>query len=111
MTLGLGTAGASSAPLVWIVALGIAGAGVGFGNTGSTGLLLEAVPSERIVTAMVVWSELGILGYLLGPLVGGAVTQAFGSASIGLVPLVAGIGVLCVLAWARRSSPGLPNVG
>ena len=83
----------------------IAGVGVGMGNTGSTGVLLEAVPSERIVTAMVVWSELGILGYLAGPLLGGPIVQTFGFSFLILVPAAAGLAVLGVVVWARRA-PG-----
>jgi MFS family permease len=75
---------------------------VGFGNTGSTGLLLEAVPTGRIITAMVVWSEIGIVGYLLGPVAGGAVAQALGFSWLVLVPAVAGVLVLAVIARARR---------
>ena len=101
VTFGLGMAGATGAPPAWIAALVLAGIGVGFGNTGSTGLLLEAVPTERIVTAMVVWSEIGIVGYLLGPVAGGAVTQAVGYSWLVLVPAVAGVVVLAVIAHAR----------
>ena len=60
--------------------------GSGSANTGSLGLLVEAVPVERIVTAMVVWSQIGIVGYLLGPLVGGFVAEGLGYAYLGLVP-------------------------
>jgi MFS family permease len=81
---------------LWLVALVIAGAGIGLGNTGSIGLLLAAVPAERIVTAMVVWSQIGIAGYLLGPLLGGAVVQAFGFAALGIVPLAAAAALLLV---------------
>jgi hypothetical protein len=38
-----------------------AGIGVGFGNMGSPRLLLEAVSAARIVTALVMWSEIGIV--------------------------------------------------
>ena len=67
----------------------------------STGILLEAVPTERIVTAMVVWSEIGIVGYLVGPLAGGLVTQGLGFGMLVIVPLVAAVGTLGVLAVAR----------
>jgi len=103
VTLGLGIAGATGTPAAWVAALALAGIGAGFGNTGSTGLLLEAVPSARIVTAMVVWSEIGIIGYLLGPLAGGAVTQTLGFAWLVLVPAAAGGVVLAVIAHARRT--------
>jgi MFS family permease len=102
VTAGLGVAGATSSPLVWITALIIAGTGVGMGNVGSTGLLLDAVPSERIITAMVVWSELGILGYLAGPLAGGPVVQSFGFPALALVPAAAGVALLATVAWAKR---------
>jgi hypothetical protein len=52
---------------------------------------------------MVVWSEIGIVGYLLGPVAGGAVTQALGFSHLALVPAVAGVGVLAVIALARRA--------
>jgi len=40
------------------------------------------------VTAMVVWSEIRIVGYLLGPVAGGAVTQALGFSWLVFVPSV-----------------------
>ena len=58
-----------------MIALFLAAVGIGLGNTGSLGLLVEAVPVDRIVTAMVVWSQIGIIGYLLGPLAGGIVAD------------------------------------
>jgi hypothetical protein len=74
------------------------------GNTGSLGVLVESVKVERIVTAMVVWSQLGIVGYLLGPLLGGAVAEHFGYAAIGVLPAAAGLAVL-VVAFASRATP------
>ena len=68
---GIALAGTAASVPLWIVALLLAGVGIGLANTGSLGLLVEAVPVERIVTAMVVWSQIGIIGYLLGPLSGG----------------------------------------
>jgi MFS family permease len=55
------------------------------------------VPVERIVTAMVVWSQIGIIGYLLGPLVGGVVADGIGYGFIGVVPAVAGLLVIALL--------------
>jgi RNA polymerase sigma factor (sigma-70 family) len=57
VTAGLALAGGVESVGMWLVALIVAGAGIGLGNTGSIGLLLEAVPAERIVTAMVIWSD------------------------------------------------------
>jgi MFS family permease len=78
----------------WLPALAIAGLGIGLANTGSIGVLLEAVPTDRIVTAMVLWSQVGIVGYLVGPLAGGFVVQAFGYGALGLVVLAASLPVL-----------------
>jgi hypothetical protein len=45
------------------------------------------------------WSQIGILGYVAGPLTGGAVSQAFGFAWLGLVPLAAA--ALVAAGWVR----------
>ena len=87
----------------WVAALAIAGAGIGLANTGSIGVLLEGVPMERIVTAMVVWSQVGIVGYFIGPLVGGSVAQSVGYGAIGLVPLLAAVPV--VVLTIRAGGP------
>ena len=87
---GITLAGIAVTVPLWVVALVVAAAGIGLANTGSLGLLVEAVPVERIVTAMVVWSQVGILGYLLGPLAGGAVAEGPGYAYIGVVVAAAG---------------------
>jgi MFS family permease len=73
--------------------------GIGMGNTGSLGLLVEAVPVERIVTALVVWSQVGIVGYMLGPLAGGIVAEGAGYGYVWLVPAGA---ALFLLALVRR---------
>jgi MFS family permease len=94
---------------LWLLALLLAAVGIGLANTGSLGLLVEAVPVERIVTAMVVWSQIGIIGYLLGPLAGGIVADGPGYAYLGLVPAVAALVVLVLVrrtpkpAWAKSS--------
>jgi MFS family permease len=87
---GITLAGIAVSIPLWVVALVLAGAGIGLANTGSLGLLVEAVPVERIVTAMVVWSQVGIIGYLLGPLAGGAVAEGPGYAYVGVVVAAAG---------------------
>jgi MFS family permease len=92
---------AANVPL-WLVALVLAGVGIGLGNTGSLGMLVDAVPVERIVTAMVVWSQVGIIGYLLGPLAGGIVADGLGYAYVGLVPAAAGV-LLVGLLHSRHS--------
>lgn len=104
---GLVVAGITNAVPLWLVALAVTGAGFGFGNTGSVGVLLQAVSTERIVTAMVLWSQLGIVGYLIGPLAGGAVAESLGFGFIGLVAFVAGLVLAVVLVCERTTSvPG-----
>lgn len=98
---GLTFAGASSTVPVWLVALVVAGVGIGMANTAAIGVLLEAVPTERIVTAMVLWSQLGIVGYLLAPALGGAIVErvGYGAAALpaaGAAPLVG-----LALVWQR----------
>ena len=105
MTAGIALAGVSTSVALWLPAMGLLGIGVGAGSTASTGLLLEAVPAERIVTAFIVWSQLGILGYLIGPLLGGAVAETAGFSAVGLVPMLAAIPVLW-LARRRAERPG-----
>jgi MFS family permease len=94
---GISLAGMAADVPVWLLAVLLAALGIGLANTGSLGLLVEAVPVERIVTAMVVWSQVGIVGYLLGPLAGGVVADGAGYAFIGIVPAVVGILVLALL--------------
>jgi MFS family permease len=101
-TIGLTVAGAGTSVLAWAVALALIGVGVGAANTGSIGVLLATVPAERIVLAMVVWSQLGIIGYLAGPIAGGAVAELVGYGAIGVVPLTAAIAVLLVMRRAEQ---------
>lgn len=100
---GVALAGAVDNVVLWAVALAAIGAGLGACTTGSIGILLETVGRDRIVLPMVVWSQAGILGYLLGPALGGLVADALGYGAIGLVPLVfaavAGAVALYVAPW------------
>jgi MFS family permease len=91
---GITLAGIAMDVPVWLLALLVAAVGIGLANTGSLGLLVEAVPVERIVTAMVVWSQIGIVGYLLGPLAGGIVADGPGYGYVWLVPAAAALLVL-----------------
>ena len=59
---GISLAGAAAQVPLWVLALTLAALGVGIGSTGSLGLLVESVDVKRIVTAMVVWSQVGIAG-------------------------------------------------
>jgi MFS family permease len=66
-------------------------------------VLLEAVAPERIVTAMVLWSAIGIAGYLAGPAVGGAVAETLGFQAVVLVPLAVAVPLLAAFWRARYS--------
>jgi MFS family permease len=94
---GLALAGAADAVPLWLVAIAVAAVGLGLGEAGALGVLLEAVGVERIVLALVVWSQVWAAGYLAGPALGGALAEAAGFAAVGLVPLV-GL-VLLAAAW------------
>jgi MFS family permease len=101
--VGVAVAGLSGTVPLFVVGLALAGVGIGIGETGSTGVLLEAVAPERIVTAMVLWSQIGIAGYLAGPAVGGVVAETLGFQAVVLVPLAAAVPLLAAFRWARYS--------
>jgi MFS family permease len=87
---------------IWLLALALAAVGIGLANSGSLGLLVEAVPVQRIVTAMVVWSQIGIVGYLLGPLAGGIVADRLSYEFVGMVSAAAGLLLLALLRTPAR---------
>jgi MFS family permease len=101
--LGIALAGLTDTVPVWLVAAGLAGLGVGIGEAGALGVLLDTIGTERIVLAMVVWSQIWAIGYLAGPAAGGGVAQALGFGAIGLVPLVASL--LVVASFLRGARP------
>jgi MFS family permease len=78
--------------------LGFALAGSVVGRRGRQ-VLARRIPG--IVTAMVVWSQIGMVGYLLGPLAGGLVAEGLGYAFIGTVSAAAGLLVVALLRTAR----------
>ena len=64
------------------------------------------VETERIVTAMIVWSQVGIAGYLVGPVAGGAVAETLSFDWIGIVPLAAAAALQAfALALRGREAP------
>lgn len=99
--VGIAWAGFADSVPAWIAALVVTGIGFSFAETGSVGILFDAVGTERIVTAMIVWSQIGIAGYLIGPLAGGGVAEGLSFAWIGLVPLAAAV-ALAVLVLGLR---------
>jgi MFS family permease len=105
LPLGVGLAGLSENVALWVLAAGLVGIGIGIGEAGALGVLLETVGTERIVLAMVVWSQLWAIGYFAGPAAGGGVAEALGFGAIGLVPLAASLLVLAAF-FDQGSDPG-----
>lgn len=104
MTLSIALGGATETVGFWVLVAVLAGVGLGAGEAGSLGVLLESIGVERIVLAMVVWSQVWAVGYLVGPAVGGGVAEALGYGALGVVPLVASTFVF--VGFARlRSEP------
>jgi MFS family permease len=103
LAAGVGLAGATDELLVWLPAVALVALGIGLGECGALGVLLDAVGTARIVTALVVWSQVWSLGYLVGPVVGGLTAEVAGYAALGVVPSLA---AFAVLAASRRSSVG-----
>jgi MFS family permease len=104
MTLSIALGGATEMMGLWVVVAVLFGLGVGAGEAGSLGVLLESIGVDRIVLAMVVWSQIWAIGYLVGPAIGGGVAEALGYGALGLVPLVASMFVF--VGFARlRSEP------
>jgi MFS family permease len=91
---------------VWLIALAVIGLGAGVAQTGAIGVLLDAVPTERIVTAMVVWSQMGIAGYLVAPVIGGPLAASLGFRWLGLLPLAAAL-LLGTVALSTKRTPSL----
>jgi MFS family permease len=106
---GIAVVGAGETVPVWLVAGAIAGLGFGIGEAGALGVLLDSVGTERIVLAMVVWSQVWALGYLAGPAAGGGVAEWLGFGAIGLVPLAAAL--LVAAAFARALAPSAARPG
>ncbi len=51
---------------------------------------------------MIVWSQLGILGYLIAPALGGLLAQHLGYAALGLLPAATGTVLAMLAARTRR---------
>jgi hypothetical protein len=64
---------------------------------------------ERIVLAMVVWSQVWAVGYLVGPAAGGGVAEGLGFGAIGLVPLAAALPVVAAFAAAQGRASFRPS--
>ena len=108
MTLAVALGGATETVGVWVLVAVLAGVGLGTGESGSLGILLESIGVDRIVLAMVVWSQVWAIGYLVGPAIGGGVAEALGYGALGVVPLVASAFVF--VGFARVRSEPAPSV-
>lgn len=91
MPAAIALAGLTESIPIWIVVAVVAGIGIGAGEAGALGVLLDSIGIEKIVVAMVVWSQVWAVGYLAGPAAGGGIAEALGFAAIGLVPLMASL--------------------
>jgi MFS family permease len=105
---GVALAGAVASVPLWVVAVALTGLGVGAGEAGALGILLETIGPERIVTAMVVWSQLSAVGYLAAPVAAGGVAETLGFGAVGLVPLAAAA-LVAVAFVATGRSPSHPS--
>jgi MFS family permease len=101
MTLSIALGGATDTIGLWILVAILFGVGVGAGEAGALGVLLESIGLDRIVLAMVVWSQVWAVGYLVGPAIGGGVAEALGYGALGFVPLVASMFVFVGFARLR----------
>jgi MFS family permease len=100
MSASVALAGLTDAVALWIVAAAVAGIGLGAGESSALGVLLESIGVERIVLAMVVWSQVWAIGYLAGPAAGGGVAETLGFGALGLVPLAAALLVVAAFLAA-----------
>jgi MFS family permease len=95
-------AGLSETVALWVLLACGVGIGIGAGESGALGVLLESIGTERIVLAMVVWSQVWAVGYLAGPAVGGGLAELLGFWALGIVPALVGAAVLAFLFQAER---------
>jgi MFS family permease len=106
--VGIGLAGAAEGVSVWLVAVALAGIGIGAGEAAALGILLETTGTERIVTAMVIWSEIWAVGYLAAPVGAGAVAETLGFELIVIVPLAGALLVATAfMLTPRRAFEGV----
>jgi MFS family permease len=108
MTFSIALGGLTETVGFWILVVILVGMGIGAGESGALGVLLASIGVERIVLAMVVWSQVWAIGYLVGPAIGGAVAEALGYGALGLVPLAASM--LVVVGFARWRSVPAPSI-
>jgi MFS family permease len=103
MPAAIALGGLSESIPIWIFVAVLVGVGIGAGEAGALGVLLESIGVERIVLAMVVWSQVWALGYIAGPAAGGGIAEALGFGAIGIVPLAPALLVAGMFAATFRS--------
>lgn len=93
-------AGLSDTVAVWVLLATVVGFGIGVGDAGALGVLLESIGTDKIVLAMVIWSQVWAVGYLVGPALGGGLAEAFGFWALGILP---GLVAAATFVAARRA--------
>lgn len=100
-------AGVSNTVALWVLLGAAVGVGIGIGESGALGILLESIGTDRMVLAMVVWSQVWAIGYLAGPAAGGGLAEAFGFWALGLAPLAVALLVAAAFVATFRSRAGV----
>ena len=98
LPVGIEVAAASNSAWGFAVGVAISAGGLGLLETGALGVLLAAVPEEKMVAALVLWSQVWAVGYAAGPAVAGTAAQQWGFSASGILPasLAAVVGLIAV---------------
>jgi MFS family permease len=102
---GIALAGVTGTVPWWLAASAVVGVGLGAGEAGSIGILLETVGTDRIVLALVVWSQLWAFGYLVGPATAGGIADLLGFGAVGIVPFATAVVVVVAFLRAPEARP------
>jgi MFS family permease len=105
LPLGITLAGLSTTAAVWILLSAVIGFGIGIGDAGALGVLLESIGTDKLVLAMVIWSQVWAVGYLAGPAVGGGLAEAFGFWALGVVPAFVAVAVFTAALRPASHAP------
>lgn len=87
------------------------GVGSGWAASALCRLIADAPDARCLALARVsvVWSQIGIIGYLLGPLAGGILADTLGYAFVGTVSGVAGLLVAGLMSTPRSPATRPPQ--
>jgi MFS family permease len=112
MTAAIGWA---SSPLLLGVLMGVVGFASGSAASGPSAMLADIAPEGGSGTAVGVFRFFGDLGFVLGPVVGGAAASAFGFKAAFAVTAIPVVGALVLVARApetlHRPAPSRPAAG